>query len=63
MPAGGNFAHAERDRHHMTFGGGREFGDAVGEALLDPLQHEAIRRQQAIAVVSRLDGAAAGSRC
>ena len=55
--------HAERDQDGATLGGGRELGDAVGEALLDPLQDEAIRREQPIAARPRPRLRAGESTC
>ncbi len=39
----------ERDRDRMAVGLGRELGDSNEEALLDPLEHEAVVREQPVA--------------
>ena len=40
----------------MSLGLGRELGDAGEEALLHPLQHEAVLREQPVAVAGTLEG-------
>ena len=49
--------------HRLAVGVARQLVDAAGEALLDPLQDEAVGRDQPIAVASAFDARAAGSRC
>ena len=40
----------------MSFGLRRELGDAGEKALLDPLQHEAVLREQPIAAAGAFEG-------
>src|SRR5213075_2582023 len=49
-----HLANGERDRHRVALGGG-ELADPLREALLDPLQNEAVRGEKPVPAVYAFD--------